>query len=77
MPADQEVTLYGGGMLIFDEFGRVKFHVYNLFRRAFQTSRLRYLWEYGFFTRGGAPAPLLLPAPHARPRRETEYREEW
>jgi hypothetical protein len=34
MPSHQEVTLYGGGTLIFDEYGRVKFIVRNrLLRR--------------------------------------------
>jgi len=29
MPDDQKVTIYGGGILIFDEYGRVKFHIYS------------------------------------------------
>ena len=50
MPVDQEVTLYGGGALIFDEFGRLKFHPCNrLDDETRQTPRLRYLWEYGYF----------------------------
>ena len=27
MKADQEVRLFGGGALIFDEYGRLKFHI--------------------------------------------------
>jgi hypothetical protein len=50
MPADYEVTIYGGGSLIFDEFGRVKFHVRNrILNPDRQTRRLKYLWEYGYF----------------------------
>ncbi|HEX8474787.1 MAG TPA: hypothetical protein VF666_12205 [Pyrinomonadaceae bacterium] len=46
----QEVVLYGGGALIFDEFGRVKFHIRNrLLNPERQTRRLEYLWEYGAF----------------------------
>jgi hypothetical protein len=46
----QEVTLYGGGTLIFDEFGHAKFHVRNrLLNPARQTRRLQYLWDYGAF----------------------------
>jgi len=50
MPADFTVTIYGGGSLIFDEFGRVKFHVRNrILNPERQTRRLKYLWEYGYF----------------------------
>jgi hypothetical protein len=50
MPADFEVTIYGGGSLIFDEFGRVKFHVRNrILNPERQTRRLKSLWEYGYF----------------------------
>jgi hypothetical protein len=45
MPAEQPVTLWGGGALIFDEFGRLKFHVRNRLDNAQrQTERLNYLW---------------------------------
>ena len=51
MPLDQEVTLYGGGAMIFDEYGRLKFHVRNYILDASrQTPRLQYLWDYGYFT---------------------------
>jgi hypothetical protein len=50
MPSHQEVTLYGGGTLIFDEFGRAKFLVRNrLLNPLRQTRRLQYLWDYGAF----------------------------
>jgi hypothetical protein len=50
MPEGQQVTLYGGGSLIFDEFGRLKFHVRNrLLNPTRQTNRLRYLWRHGHF----------------------------
>jgi hypothetical protein len=46
MPPSQEVTLYGGGALIFDEYGRLKFHVRNkILNSERQTRRLRYLWR--------------------------------
>jgi len=55
---DDEATtpVSGGGVLIFDEYGRLKFHVHNdVFGRR-QTARLRYLWESGQLEarRGGA-----------------------
>jgi len=47
MPTRRNVTLYGGGALIFDEFCRLKFHVRNKILNAErQTRRLRYLWRY-------------------------------
>jgi len=46
----RSVTVYGGGALIFDEFGQVKFHIRNrILNPERQTRRLKYLWEYGFF----------------------------
>ena len=40
--------LYGGGVLIFDEYGRLKYHVHNdVFGKKRQTKRLKYLWETG------------------------------
>jgi hypothetical protein len=52
---DTKIQLHGGGTLIFDEFGRLKYHIRNRLdapRR--QTERLRYLWEYGFLEPGAA-----------------------
>jgi hypothetical protein len=50
MPEEFEVIIYGGGSLIFDEFGRVKFHIRNrILNPDRQTRRLKYLWEYGYF----------------------------
>lgn len=53
----REVTVYGGGVLIFDEFGRVKFHIRNrILNPDRQTSRLKYLWKYGYFSEPEAGA---------------------
>jgi hypothetical protein len=55
MAPDTPIPLYGGGVLIFDEFARVKFHIHNrLLRPARQSRRIKYLWEYGFFNRGSS-----------------------
>jgi hypothetical protein len=46
---DEQATtpVYGGGVLIFDEYGRLKYHVHNDVFGARQSARLRYLWESG------------------------------
>jgi hypothetical protein len=45
---DVVTPLYGGGVLIFDEYGRLKYHVRNdVFGRKRQGKRLKYLWETG------------------------------
>src|SRR5258706_12528324 len=55
MPDTQEITLYGGGALIFDEYGRLKFHIRNRIDDAEkQSRRLDYLWRSGFFKGGSA-----------------------
>jgi hypothetical protein len=44
------VTLNGGGTLIFDEFGRLKFHIHNhLSSRNSQNERIRYLASSGYY----------------------------
>ena len=50
MPKDMEITLYGGGTLIFDEYGRIKYHIANnIFSQTLQADRIDYLWRYGYF----------------------------
>lgn len=50
MPDSQAVTLYGGGALIFDDYGRLKYHVRNsLLNTVRQTARLKHLWSSGYF----------------------------
>jgi hypothetical protein len=44
-----ELYLYGGGALIFDEYGRLKYHVFNRVCGSKQNGRLKYLAEAGFF----------------------------
>jgi hypothetical protein len=55
MPPDQEIKLTGGGALIFDEYGRLKYHVNNpLDNTLRQSRRIEYLWRYGFFKNSSA-----------------------
>jgi hypothetical protein len=50
MPEQKEITIYGGGTLIFDEYGQLKYHVRNKILNAErQADRLQYLWDSGAF----------------------------
>ena len=75
--------VYGGGVLIFDEYGRLKYHVHNdVFGETRQAQRLKYLWETGQLeagTAGGAaPRRTALDAPSpARDRRAQVPAEGW
>ncbi len=79
MPKDQLVTLFGGGALIFDEYGRLKFHVRNrVSDEERQTQRLKYLWDYGFIKNG--PAAFRFSSLHLHRMIEhipNEAPEEW
>lgn len=50
--------LYGGAVLIFDEFGRVKYWVHNNVFSKKQTQRLAYLWSEGILQPGRRSARL-------------------
>lgn len=55
MPPDQEIRLSGGGALIFDEYGKLKYHVNNPLDNKFrQSRRIEYLWRFGFFKNSSA-----------------------
>jgi hypothetical protein len=55
MPRDTTVRLYGGGVLIFDEYGKLKFHIHNRIDNAErQTTRLQHLFAYGYFNSGSS-----------------------
>jgi hypothetical protein len=79
MPDATEVSLRGGAALVFDEYGRLKFHVHNrLLETERQTRRLRHLWRYGAFDRG---ASLRFRFSHLHRLRATDatstVSEEW
>jgi hypothetical protein len=61
-PGAESVTpIYGGGVLIFDEYGRLKYHVHNsLFNGPRQTARLKYLWNAGFLQADSERAQLKM-----------------
>jgi hypothetical protein len=56
---DELVTpLYGGGTLIFDEYGRLKYHVHNDVFGKRQSQRLEYLYQAGLLRAGRTGARL-------------------
>jgi hypothetical protein len=50
MDAKFEVTLYGGATLIFDEYGRLKYHIRRRVFSEKQTEKLQELWDNGYFS---------------------------
>ncbi len=55
---DPVTPVYGGGVLIFDEYGKLKYHVHNdVFGRR-QTRRLQHLWDAGLLHAGADGARL-------------------
>lgn len=51
MPGSLSVMLYGGGVLVFDEYGAVKYHIKQRVLNAERQERfLSYLWESGYYT---------------------------
>lgn len=47
-PDTEPVTpVYGGGVLIFDEYGKLKYHIHNDVFGSRQTDRLQHLWAAG------------------------------
>ena len=48
LPATMRIRIYGGGALIFDQYGQIKYKIANRIEDAKrQTKRLNYLWETG------------------------------
>ena len=53
MPDHQEVTLYGGNAMVFDQFGLLKYNIgHSIFNADKQSERLSYLWQSGKFAPG-------------------------
>lgn len=63
MPGTQFITLYGGGSLVFGEYGQLKFHIGTGVASARQGDRLRSLWEQGHFA-SSAPVAQRIAAMH-------------
>ena len=79
---DGVTPLYGGGTLIFDEFGRLKYWVHKDVFSEHQSERLAYLWNEGYLVadRGGAKyRPARFSTIHLRRALDAQRRpaEEW
>lgn len=44
---DSVTPIYGGGVLIFDEYGKLKYHIHNDIFGSRQSARIEYLWRVG------------------------------
>lgn len=76
MPDDQKVTLYGGGTLIFDEYGKLKYAILNpLTDPQCQNRRLEYIWNSTALGSGALRFANLhrLRVVRVRPRREEQW----
>ncbi|HWM29570.1 MAG TPA: hypothetical protein VNQ14_14005 [Woeseiaceae bacterium] len=52
MPHWKRVRIFGGGALIFNEYGQLKYQIRNRIEDSTgQSARLKYLWESGYFDR--------------------------
>jgi len=76
MPRTQALTLHGGGVLVFDEFGRLKFHVGSGVNSRKQTDRLESLWAHGFFRHERQTQRRFAELHRARAMANTRFREE-
>ena len=47
MPTTERVTAYGGGVIVFDQYGQIKFHIAHRLRSPRQAYRLALLWDRG------------------------------
>lgn len=79
MRRSRMIRLYGGGALIFSEYGKLKYHIGTGVRSRHQSERLQCLWDNGYFDDDAPPAAARIARMHQhralRPLRET--REDW
>jgi hypothetical protein len=80
MKRSRLITLYGGGSLVFGEFGQLKYHIGTGVRSPKrQGARLQSLWDRGYFADDapGATARIAQMHRHRELRPVREPREDW
>lgn len=76
-PEPEEILLYGGGVLLFDEYGRVKYHIHNRVDNTDrQAQRLRALVQFGYFVKGARAQPRFSHMHRLRALNAPTYRRE-
>jgi hypothetical protein len=72
------ITLYGGGTLIFDEYGQLKFHIGTGVTSRRQSARLQSLWDNDYFDDTASTAARIARMHRHRTLKPLrEPREEW
>ena len=66
MADDFELTLYGGGTLIFDEYGRLKYQIRRRVFGRYQTEKLQELYNNGYFSDDHGLRKVSFAALHAQ-----------
>jgi len=76
MPSDQKLRLSGGGSLVFDSYGRLRYHIRNPVIGPRQEASLQYLWERGALE-GGLNLSALHRGHGDSGADETKANEQW
>jgi hypothetical protein len=79
MPPSTEVSVYGGGTLVFDEFGRLKYHVRKpVLELEAQDQRIDHLWRHGHYEPGRSRAKRIATMHRMRALgRRVSARDRW
>jgi hypothetical protein len=77
MSAWQKVQLFGGGTLIFDDYGGLKYHIGSGVCSEAQTARLQSRWDNGEFGASASEDRRFVRMHRGRALRESRPQEAW